>query len=503
MKSYTALLIIFQFVVLALSAQKNASLEELSQQNLLPAIQEFREFLSIPNNGLYKEHVDRNVVWCESAFANRGFETQQLATKGAPMLLATKKGKNAKQTVLFYVQVDGQPVDTSKWDQESPYLPTLKKQSDDNWQQIDWELLNGQVNDNWRIFARSTSDAKGPIIMFLKAMDIMNDHNWEPNYNIKVIMDFEEEMGSPNLPAGVEAHREALKSDMLVILDGPRHPSNQPTLSFGARGISTITLKVFGPRRPQHSGHYGNYIPNPALKLSQLLASMKDEHGRVTIPGYYDGIELNEETTAILGEIPDDEEAIKKMIGVANSDKVASTLQESIQYPSLNIRGMQSGWVEAESRTIIPSTAIAEIDVRIVKENDPDRLISLVKKHIAEKGYHFVNGEPTDEERSQFSNLISFTYKNSYGAFRTDYDSKVGLWLNKALTTAFGKAPIRKRTSGGSIPISPFVNTLGIPAVTVPTVNSDNNQHSPNENIRIGNLKDGIKTCLAILKEEL
>ncbi len=479
-----------------------AELEKLSEGKLPKALEELRELLSIPNDANYPSHVQQNVKYTINAFKSRGFEIHELETGGPPIIVAERKIDENLKTVLFYVQVDGQPVDTSRWFQESPYIPVIKSKEGGEWREVPWENVKGELDEEWRIFARSASDAKGPIAMFLSALDILAEQNTAPAFNIKVILDYEEEMGSPHLPAAVEKYKDVLKADQLVILDGPRHISNQPSLTFGARGITTVTLTVFGPRVPQHSGHYGNYIPNPALKLAKLLASMKDDFGRVTIPGYYDGIEISEATKEILAQVPDDEVEINQKLGIAESDRVAQTYQESIQYPSLNIRGMASGWVQKEVRTIIPGFAIAEIDIRLVPESNSDYLVNLVKNHIEAQGYHFVEGEPTDEERQKYTNLISFTYENSYKAFRTEYDTDIGVWLNKAMIRAFGKEPIRKRISGGSIPIAPFVSTLGIPAVTVPTVNSDNNQHSPNENLRLGNLKEGIRTCLAILTEK-
>ena len=200
--------------------------------------------------------------------------------------------------------------------------------------------------------------------------------------------------------------------------------------------------------------------------------------------------------------MPDDETDIKRKLGIATTDQVASTYQESLQYPSLNIRGMASGWIGDKVRTIIPGTATAEIDVRLVPETKAERLIDLVKKHVRSRGYYLIgNREPTEEERMQHGKIVSFVSNISYGAFQTPFDSEVGIWLNKAMVRAFGQEPVRHRTSGGSIPISPFVVTLGVPAVTVPIVNRDNNQHSPNENLRIGNYIEGVKTFLAILTE--
>ena len=472
----------------------------LSREKAQDVFKEYREFLSLPNDANKPDELEPNMLWCEKAFKKRGFTTERLKTNRLPLILAERKHPGANKTVLFYIQIDGQPVDPSKWLQKGPFVPTLKKQTKkDDWETIPWESLYDNYDDDWRIFARSASDAKGPINTFLIALDIIADKGILPNYNIKVIMDMEEEMGSPNLPPAVKRYKNKLKADRLVILDGPRHPSNKPTLTFGARGIVTIQLKVQGPKFPQHSGHYGNYVPNPAVRLSQLIASMKDDNGKVTIPGYYDGVTISEEARSIMSAVPDDEDKIRRSIGFSKPDQVANTYQESIQYPSLNVRGMKSGWVEKEVRTIIPSFALAEIDVRLVKETDPKRMVKLIKNHIKSEGYYIIDRDPTDSERVKHNKIITFNHRIGYLAFRTPVNSEIADWLRAALINGFGEEPIIKRTSGGSVPISPFVNTLNVPAVTVPTVNPDNNQHSPNENLRVGNLIESIRTHVALL----
>lgn len=504
MKPYLLLLTLI-LSISQMSAQKLRSqdLNLLAERHAKASFQQLYDLLSIPNDAFNTDDIEKNVQWCEDAFQQRDFTTTRINTDYVPLLLAERTVKRAKKTVLVYLQIDGQPVDSSRWFQDSPYQPALKKQnSNGEWEEIDWVNIE-EYDDDWRIFARSTSDAKGPASMFLAALDAASEAGITPNYNLKVIMDFEEEMGSPHLPDAVKKNAELLQSDMLIIFDGPRHITNQPTLSFGARGISTITLTTYGPIVPQHSGHYGNYAPNPALRLSQLLASMKDEKGRVTIPGFYDGISIDAETEKILKAVPDNEEAIRNRLQIGTIDNVGSYYQESIQYPSLNIRGMQSGWIDKKVRTIIPGFARAEIDVRLVLESDPERLIGLIQKHVEEQGFLLLDREPTKEERISNEKVATFNYEISYQSFRTDFNSEVGIWLRKATNTAFGKDPIMIRMGGGSIPISPFVNTLGIPAVTVPTVNRDNNQHSPNENIRLGNYREGIKMMIAILAEKL
>ena len=483
---------------------KDKALDEIALKYAKASFPELTGFFSLPNNALYPAEIDKNIVWCEKAFATRGFKTQQLATDKIPLVLASKTHPKAKKTVLVYLQIDGQPVDTSKWFQPDPYMPALKEQDDQgNWNIIDWEKLDGEINPDWRIFSRSASDARGPVMMFLKAMDIINDYKHSPNFNIKVILDFEEELGSPRLPKAVAQYQEQLSGDMLVIFDGPRHLSNQPTLSYGARGIAMLSLEVFGARVPLHSGNYGNYAPNPALKLSQLLGSMMEDDGRVAIPGWYDGITISDDVKNILKQVPDDEVAIKKQFGIAKADNIAPNFQEAIQYPSLSILGLEAAWVGKETRTIIPASAIAEMNIRLVKETEGERMVKMVRDHIASQGYHMIEGKPTEAERAKYDKIIRFNSEIAYGAFRTEYDTEVGQWLRKGMFRAFGKQPIQIRTAGGSIPISPFVVTLGIPAVAVPTVNPDNNQHSPNENIRLGNYIDGIKTITAILTEDL
>jgi acetylornithine deacetylase/succinyl-diaminopimelate desuccinylase-like protein len=504
MKRFIVLTLILLFSPLNYAQEFNQDhLSVLSKKYAKASFPLLRELLSIPNDAFYPEDIEKNVEWCKNAFQARNFITTRIETETAPLLLAERKSRNAKKTVLIYLQIDGQPVDTTRWFQKNPYKPVLKKQnSSGNWEEIPWNLIE-EYDDEWRVFARSTSDAKGPVAMFLAALDAIEGEKFEPNYNLKVIMDFEEELGSPNLPRAVKENAELLKSDMLVIFDGPRHITNMPTLTFGARGIATISLTTYGPVVAQHSGHFGNYAPNPALRLSKLLASMKDDDARVIINGFYDGISISPETEKILRAVPDDENQIRERLQLGSVDKVGSYYQEAIQYPSLNIRGLQSGWIDEKVRTIIPGWAKAEIDIRLVMESDPERLIGLIKKHIENQGYYVTDKIPTKEERINNEKVATFTYEVSYRAFRTEFDSEVGVWLRRAINRSFEKDPIMIRMSGGSIPISPFVNTLGIPAVTVPTVNRDNNQHSPNENIRLGNYREGIKTMIAILTEKL
>lgn len=504
MRTLLTFLVITMLTSSAIAQKIKTDYSKLAEEFAVKSFPEFHEMLSIANDAHYPDQVESNIKWCEKAFQKRGFTTKRINEDEFPLLLAERKVKKPVKTVLIYLQIDGQPVDPTRWYQETPFSPTLKEQqADGSWKAIAYEKLYEGYNPDWRIFARSTSDAKGPAMAFLAALDAALAAKIEPNYNIKVIMDFEEELGSPHLPSAVTKYKNELAADMLIIYDGPRHISNQPTLSFGARGICEITLTVFGPRQPSHSGNYGNYTPNPAMRLAQLLATMKDDDGRVTLPGFYDGVVLSDQEKQILKQVPDDEQEIRKFLGIAEPDKIGDNFQESIQYPTLNIRGMNSLFVGKEARTLIPATATAEIDIRLVPSSDAEKLINLVRTQVKNQGYYLVEKEPTEEERLKYPRIASFQSSISYGPFQTPFDSDCGIWLSKAMVNAFGKDPIKIRMTGGSIPISPFVSTLGIPAVSVPTVNPDNNQHAPNENIRVGNYVDAVKTFVAILAEKL
>lgn len=502
---YLTTLLLLPFLCTSVRAQDmtRAELDQLAATFTQQSFPLLRELLSIPNVASVPADIEKNVRWCEDAFGRRAFSTTRIKTPTAPLLLAERKHPGAEKTVLIYLQIDGQPVDGTRWFQPDPFVPVLKQQNAaGEWEIIPWASVD-DYDDEMRVFARAASDAKGPVAMFLTALDAIKSLGAAPNFNVKVIMDFEEELGSPQLPQAIKHNRDLLAADMLIIFDGPRHITNQPTLTFGARGIATVTLTTYGPVVPQHSGHFGNYAPNPALRMAKLLASMKDEDGRVIIPGFYAGISIDPETERILRAVPDNEQQIRERLQLGTVDKVGGYYQEAIQYPSLNIRGLQSGWIDEKVRTIVPGWARAEIDVRLVLESDPDRLIRLLRKHVEDEGYFVTDEVPDKETRMAHAKVATFTHEISYQSFRTDFDSEVGQWLRRSLRRAFGEEPIMIRMSGGSIPISPFVTTLGVPAVTVPTVNRDNNQHSPNENLRLGNYRKGVKTMISILLEKL
>ena len=492
---------IFVFVLLIsffCTAQDNVQLKSQVRHT----IDELRDFIAIPNDALDHANINRNITWLTEKFNERGFNTSVLPTEGESLFFAALPIEDAKPTILFYMHFDGQSVDPSKWDQPDPYKVVLKAPEGEGWKDLSFSDLSDDIDYDWRLFGRSTSDDKGPIVMFLNAIDMLKKNNQEILVNVKVILDGQEEKGSEPLPKAVKDYRELLEADFLLIADGPVHPSGKPTVVYGCRGITELTLTTYGPVKPQHSGHYGNYAPNPGFLLAELLASMKDPDGRVVIDGYYDGIQLEENSLTILRSVPDDSRTINSYLGIKTPEKVGAFYQESLQYPSLNIRGMSSGWVGNEVRTIVPDQAMAEIDIRLVPETKGERMKALVKEHIKKQGYHIVGKDPGMEERLAHDKLIKVTEGGVTDAFRTNLDNPYGQHLVGILQDAFGEEVVQIRIAGGTVPIAPFVNELNVPAFLVPMVNPDNNQHSPNENLKIGQIAYGLRAFYGILSNE-
>ncbi len=466
---------------------------------------EYLDLLSLPNDAIVPADVRKNVEFLEASFRKRGFATQQLANDGKPMLFAELPGADPKRkTVLFYMHLDGQPVIATQWAQKSPWVPVLKRRAaNGGWEEIDSaRLFSGPVDPEWRVFGRSSADDKAPIMMFLAAIDALKANGTSQGVNVKVVLDSEEEKGSPSIGKVMSAHRDLLRADAIVIHDGPMHATNFPTLIFGNRGAATAKLTVYGAKVSLHSGHYGNYSPNPAQRLATVLASMKDDRGRVTVPGYYDHVKLGDAERKVMAAVPDDEGALQRRLGIAKPDAVGANYQEAMQYPSLNVRGMASATVGDKVANIVPDTAVAELDLRTTPDSDAKYLGQLIETHLRQQGYHLVDGPPGDEDRARYEKLASFSYQSEgVDAAGTPIDSAVGQWAYQAMVEAFGAKPepVRIRMMGGTVPTAEIVKALHVPFVIVPLVNADNNQHASNENMRVGNYVAGIRTIYGLV----
>jgi acetylornithine deacetylase/succinyl-diaminopimelate desuccinylase-like protein len=272
---------------------------------------------------------------------------------------------------------------------------------------------------------------------------------------------------------------------------------------FGVRGDVNMDLTVYGAKRPLHSGGYGNWAPNPAMRLVQLLAGMKDEKGKVLIKDFYDDvIPLTTEEKKAIAALPDVTPTLKKELGIAEPDGDGVSFLELLSLPTLNINGIQSANAGKLAANIIPATAEATLDLRLVPGNDVNRQVQKVKDYIRLKGYHFIDHDPTDEERSQYGYLIKITSDKGYNAQRTRMNLPIAQNVIKAVQSTISYPVVLIPTSGGSLPLFLFEKYLDAKVVTVPLVNYDNNQHAENESVKVQYLLEGINTVAAIMLME-
>jgi acetylornithine deacetylase/succinyl-diaminopimelate desuccinylase-like protein len=478
---------------------ENAALDTAVQKSW----PEFIEFLRLPNVATQSApDIRRNAQWAQATLAKHGWQTQLLPDGETPMVFAQWKAKSkSARTILFYAHMDGQPVFPKAWNQASPFEPVLRaKDAQGVWQDLPLERLaqSVQPDPEWRLFARSAADDKAPILMLIAALDALVAQGKAPAINIKLILDSHEEGGPPTLADVVEQNRALLQADGIVMLDGPMHESGRPTVVYGHRGGTGLALTVYGPKEELHSGHFGNYAANPAMTLARLITGMKDAEGRVLIPGFYDGVDLNPSLKQVLAQVPDDEAALQRRLGIAASEKVGASYQESLQFPSLNITSMIAG-EPAARRTIIPAKATVTFDIRTVPGTPAERQIALVRKWVETQGFHLVQGEPSEAERARYPLLASITGGGGMRALMTPLDAPIGQWLRSGLTRAFGQAPVQIPIMGGGVPSAPLADGLKAPVILLPLVNADDSQHAANENLRIGNYSNGVKSLYALI----
>jgi acetylornithine deacetylase/succinyl-diaminopimelate desuccinylase-like protein len=294
-------------------------------------------------------------------------------------------------------------------------------------------------------------------------------------------------------------HKGLLESDGWIIIDGPAHQSGPPQLALGVRGDVNLDVTVYGPARPLHSGHYGNWAPNPAMMLARLLASMKDENGRVTIAGFYDDVvPLSEAETRAIAAVPTPDEALKRDLALGRTEGGGATLAQAIQLPSLNVNGLRSADVGDKARNVVPTVATATLDLRLVMGNSPDRQIDKVIRHIRSLGYEVFDREPTLDERRRFAKVARVTRGSGYPAERTRIEHPLVRDLTVALRRESGLAVLP--SLGGSLPLYLIREELGAPTVTLGLWNHDNNQHAEDENLRLGHLWNGIAAVAAAVE---
>lgn len=488
--------------------KNNEVIRAYRQQNEQAIVAELKEFLAIPNVTSDSQNIQKNALFIMEMMNKRGIQKVQLLTPATPGVPPSVYGEvevtGAKGTLIFYAHYDGQPVNAAQWATGlHPFIPQLVTGPIDRGGAIiPFPSDPIKYHPDWRIYARGASDDKGGVMAILNAYDAIVKTGGTPTYNLKFFFEGEEEAGSPHLDELLEKYKPLLSSDLWIICDGPVHQSGKKQIVFGVRGDARLDLTVYASKRPLHSGHYGNWAPNPAMALAKLLAGMKDENGKVTVKGFYeDVVPLTHTEKKALVAVPAIDEQLKRELGILMSETRGQSLAQAINLPSLNINGMQSANIGALASNVIPTTATAVLDLRLVVGNDWKRQQQKVIDHIKRQGYHVLDRDPTDEDRKKYPKLIKAIPKNDgYNAQRTSMDLPIAKKVMAAVKTTTPEEVVLMPTLGGSLPLFLFEKYLGAKTITVPIANHDNNQHAENENLRLQNLWNGLETMAALMR---
>jgi len=468
-------------------------------------LKEFMDLLAIPNVASDQENIRRNAAVLVAMMQRRKLQPRLLEASNksaAPAVYGEWITPGATRTLIFYAHYDGQPTDPRAWTGTLPWQPVFRSAAlEVGGKFLPWPNTNEVINPEWRLYARSASDDKAGVIALLNAFDALVASGAKPTSNIKFFFDGEEEAGSPHLAEVLRLNKSLLQGDAWIICDGPVHQSGRKQVVFGVRGDTNVDVTVYGAKRPLHSGHYGNWAPNPAQTLARLLATMKDESGRVKIAGWYDdAVPLSESERRAIAGAPQYDDTLRSELGLARSEGTGRNLLELINEPSLNINGISSGDIGALARNVIPTTATAVLDLRLVKGNDHLRQVGRLVDHIRKQGFHVIERDPTDAERQRHPLIARVTMRTGgYNAERTAMDLPISLAVITAVQSTSEQPIVRLPTAGGSLPLSVITDNLTTVTITVPIVNYDNNQHAENENLRLQNLWDGIETMAAIM----
>ena len=472
-----------------------AAVREWRARHEPTVLRELSALLSIPNLASDSASIRRNADTLVAMLTRRGITARRLETAGSPpAVFGELRTPGVRRTIVMYAHYDGQPVDPARW-ATPPWTPTLRDAPlERNGRVIPLPDRGGVIDDDARLYARSSSDDKAPIVAMLAAIDALRAARIPLSVNLKFFLEGEEEAGSDHLEAMLRQHAPLLSSDGWIFGDGPVHQTRRPQIVFGVRGVMGADITVYGPARPLHSGHYGNWAPNPSVLLAHLIASMRDTEGRITIAGFLDDVRAPGplERRAIAAA-PSVDTLLRRELALGDVEGDTIALLERIMLPALNVRGFDGGPVGARAANVIPTQATASIDFRLVPNQVPARVRELVEAHVRAQGYHIVHDEPSLEERGRHARVVRLQWEQGYPGIRTDMDAPLSAAVIRVVDTATNGRAISIPMLGGSLPMYLFAEVLRAPLVIVPIVNHDNNQHAANENLRIGNLREGIE----------
>ena len=466
---------------------------------------EFRELVSRPNVGADQPNARRNAEFIVAMMRQRGIAAELLEGRTSatnPAVFGEINVPGATRTVVFYAHYDGQPVNPKEWGAGlDPWKPVFLTAPVARGGKIiaDWKRGDA-INPDWRINGRASADDKAGVFSILNGYDALVKTGGQPTVNVKFFFEGEEEMGSPHLGDLLELHRAKLQSDLWIICDGPRPVSGRKSVVFGVRGDVNMDLTVYGAKRPLHSGNYGNWAPNPALRLVTLLGSMKDDSGRVLIKGFYDDYVMFSESERIaIRDAAGTDATLLAELGLSQPEVPGRSLLEGFELPTLNINGLSSANTGKTATNVIPAVARATLDLRLVLGIDWQRQTERVIEHMKAQGWLVLDHEPTDADRALSVKLVKVEVGTGYNAQRTLMNLPIAQAVVAAVQATTAEPVVRLPTAGGSLPLIIIEEKLGAKVITVPAANYDNNQHAENESMLVRYLWEGMETFAALM----
>jgi acetylornithine deacetylase/succinyl-diaminopimelate desuccinylase-like protein len=427
-------------------------------------VDQLKEYLAIPSISALPQHaadVRRCAEWTAEEMRRIGLQNVRLIeTPGHPVVYGDWLGAEGAPTILFYGHYDVQPVDPVDQWESPPFEATVR---------------------DGEIYARGAADDKGQIFMHFKAIEAHMQQNGRLPVNMRIILEGEEEVGSENLDDFIKANKDTLGADVVVISDSPMFDRGIPSICYGLRGLVYAQIDVRGTKTDLHSGSFGGAVANPAMVLAQMLAQMKDRGGRVKIPGFYDDVkELREEERAEFKKLPFNETRYRKELGAPKlfGESGYSTLERVWGRPTFEVNGLLAGFTGEGAKTVIPAVSMAKVSMRLVPNQDPDRIAALFDAYVRKVAPKTVD--------------VKITRMHGGKPWMTDFDNPFVQAAGRAIEKGFGQTPVFNR-EGGSIPVvATFQEILGLPSVLFGVGLPDENAHAPNEKLDLGNFHGGV-----------
>jgi acetylornithine deacetylase/succinyl-diaminopimelate desuccinylase-like protein len=464
-------------------------------------LDELVELLRLPNLPQDQASLRRNAEAVARLLERRGVATRLLETSGAPpVVYGELASAGARQTITFYAHYDGAPVEAARWYTGNPFRPVLMSTSlEAGGQPIPLPNPGWPSDPEWRLYARSAADDKAAIIALAVALEALRVRQLPLSSNVKFFVSGEHESGSPHLAQILRAHRALLRSDLWLFCDGAVHPNRQQQLVFGARGYAGIDLTVYGPRQELDSARYANWAPNPAFLLARLIASMRDDSGKVLIEGFHHGaLPLGRAELQALAQVPNFDATLKRDLWLAETEGGTRTLAEALSLPALNLSGLLSGAVTRSGPGRIPALAKASLEVHLVAGMDHRLTVNRILEHIRKQGFYVTETEPGESLRRAHPRICYVERRPGFNPVRTPMDLELARRVIAAVEEARGPV-IKLPALEASLPASTVAEILEVPAIFVPMANHDGNQHGANENLRLQNLWEGIEVMAALL----